>query len=127
MDRGRHLEVGRQYRIGQTLQSDTGNEKSPRSRKNMWLDAAADLEAIDFIQGVVSLYRRKLQNLVVEGIAARCLGIIEDKCHEISAPRALTTQSLRPEIVVFVSRGVEIALFSQQLFLLAIYVNARQR
>jgi hypothetical protein len=92
----------------------------------MWLDAAADLEAIDFIQGVIGSNGRKLQNLIVEGIATRCLGIIEDECHEIFAPRALTTQSLRPEIVVFVSTGLEVALFSQQLFLLAMYVNARQ-
>ena len=47
----------------------------------MWLDAAANLEAIDFIQGVIGLDRRELQDLVVKRIAAGCFGVVEDERH----------------------------------------------
>ena len=57
----------------------------------MRLDAAADLEAIEFTQGVISLDRCELQDLVIEGVAACSFGVVENECH-----RTPPTQSSNP-------------------------------
>jgi hypothetical protein len=48
----------------------------------MRLDAAANFETIDLIERVIRPNCGELQDLVVEGVAARCFGVVENEIHD---------------------------------------------
>ena len=85
MDCGRHVEVGWERRVRQLVQRDARDDQRAGCREDVRLDATADLEAIDLIQRIVGPDRRKLQDLVVEGVAARCFGVVEYERHAYPA------------------------------------------